>query len=109
LAGGDLIGERLVPLLRARPIALTVMLGPLTQFFDEDVTLKEARLLWERVLRTWPHLTSNGARALVAQTVPAHHTPRRWFARDLLRSVDVGLRLVPGDGRWSAQVVKPRP
>jgi hypothetical protein len=31
----------------------------------------------------------------------------RPFARDLLRAVEVGLRLQPGAGRWSVEVVMP--
>jgi hypothetical protein len=45
----------------------------------------------------------------VAQTVPAYRPPGRPFARDLLRAVEVGLRLVPEEGRWAIEVVKPKP
>jgi hypothetical protein len=38
-----LLCERLGSLLAAQPIGLVVLLNPLTHFFDEDVTFKEAR------------------------------------------------------------------
>jgi hypothetical protein len=86
------------PLLATHPIGLVLLLEPLTAFFDEDVTDKEAKLLFQRVLQTLAAPPQNGPRLLLAQTVPAYHTPRRVFARDLLRVVEVGLRLTPGTG-----------
>jgi hypothetical protein len=104
-----LLCDRLYPLLATHPIGLVILLEPLTAFFDEDVTYKEAKLLLQRVLQTMAALPRNGPPLLIAQTVPAYATPRRSFARDLLRLVDVGLRLMPSIGRWSVEVVKPRP
>jgi hypothetical protein len=104
-----LLCDRLHPLLATHPIGLVMLLEPLTAFFDEDVTYKEATLLFQRALRTLAALPQNGPRLLIAQTVPPYATPRRVFARDLLRLVDVGLRMTPGAGRWSVEVVKPRP
>jgi hypothetical protein len=104
-----LLCDRLQPLLVTHPIGLVIVLEPLSAFFDEDVTAKEARLLFSRVLETVADFPQVGPRLLMAQPVPAYHTPRRVFARDLLRVVDVGLRLMPGEGRWSVEVVKPRP
>ncbi len=104
-----LLCERLHPLLAAHPIGLVILLEPLSAFFDEDVTAKGARLLFHRVLQTVAALPQAGPRLLIAHTVPASQTPRRVFARDLLRVVDVGLRLMPDTDRWSVEVVKPRP
>jgi hypothetical protein len=104
-----LLCERLQPLLAAHPIGLVILLEPLSSFFDEAVTSLEARLLFQRVLQTVADLPQAGPRLLLAQTVPSHQTPRRVLARDLLRVVDVGLRLLPAEGRWSVDVVKPRP
>jgi hypothetical protein len=104
-----LLCERLHPLLATHPIGLVILLEPLTAFFDEDVTYQEAKLLFQRVLQTLAGLSTSVPRPLIVQTVPAHQTPRRLFARDLLRVVDMGLRLLPGEGRWSVEVVKPRP
>jgi hypothetical protein len=101
--------ERLAPLLASHPIGLVILLDPLTHFFDEDVTRKEATLLFRRVLDALTQMPSAGPRLLMAQTVPAYRPPGRRFARDLLRVVDAGLRLVPGEGRWSIEVVKPKP
>jgi hypothetical protein len=101
--------ERLTPLLAAHPIGLVILLDPLTHFFDEDVTRKEATLLFHRVLHSLAQLPPDGPPVLVAQTVPAYRPPGRRFAGDLLRVVDVGLRLQPGEGRWSIEVVKPKP
>jgi hypothetical protein len=101
--------ERLAPVLASHPIGLVILLDPLTHFFDEDVTRREATLLFRRVLNALAQLPSAGPRLLVAQTVPAYRPPGRRFARDLLRVTDVGLRLVPGEGRWSIEVVKPKP
>jgi hypothetical protein len=103
-----LLCDRLHPLLATHPIGLVIVLEPLTSFFDEDVTDKEAKLFFQRVLQSIAALPQNGPRLLLAQTLPAHHTPRRDFARDLLRVVDVGLRLTPAVDRWSIEVVKPR-
>jgi hypothetical protein len=86
-----------------------ILLDPLTHFFDEDVTRKEARLLFQRVIQALAQMPSAGPRLLVAQTVPAYRPPGRRFAGDLLRVADVGLRLQPGEGRWSIEVVKPKP
>jgi hypothetical protein len=104
-----LLCDHLHPLLATHPIGLVILLEPLTAFLDEDVTDREATLLFQRVLQTLATRSQNGPRLLLAQTVPAHHTPRRVFARDLLRIVDVGLRMTPGTGPWSVEVVKPRP
>lgn len=104
-----LLCDRLHPLLATHPIGLVILLEPLSAFFDEAITAKEARLLFPRVLQTLADLPQAGPRLLIAQTVPASQTPRRVFARDLLHVVDVGLRLMPGEGRWSVEVVKPRP
>jgi hypothetical protein len=104
-----LLCDRLHPLLASHPIGLVILLEPLSAFFDEDVTAKEARLLFQRVLQTLADCPQAGPRLLIAQTVPASQTPRRVFAQDLLRVVDVGLRLMPGANRWSIEVVKPRP
>jgi hypothetical protein len=101
--------ERLAPLLAMHPIELVILLNPLTHFFDEDVTRKESTLLFQRVLHTLTQIAPDGPRLLVAQTVPTYRPPGRRFARDLLRVVDVGLRLQPGEGRWSLEVVKPKP
>jgi hypothetical protein len=101
--------ERLARVLGSHPIGLVILLDPLTHVFDEDVTRQEATLLFRRVLDTLAQWPSAGPRLLVAQTVPAYRLPGRRFARDLLRVVEVGLRLVPGEGRWSIEVVKPKP
>jgi hypothetical protein len=42
--------KRLHPLLAKHSIGLVILLDPLTHFFDEDVTRKEANLLFRRVL-----------------------------------------------------------
>jgi hypothetical protein len=101
--------ERLAALFATHPIGLVILLDPLTHFFDEAVTRKEATLLFRRVLDTLAQIPSQGPRFLVAQTVPAYRPPGRPFARDLLKVVDVGLRLQSGEGRWAIEVVKPTP
>jgi hypothetical protein len=104
-----LLCERLAPLLAAQPISLIILMNPLTHVFDQDVTFREATFLLQRVLQTLAHLPLHWPRMFVTQVVPPAHTPRRAFARDLLRVVDVGFRLTPSAGRWSVEVVKPRP
>lgn len=101
--------ERLAPVLASHPIGLVILLNPLTHFFDENVTRKEATLLFRRVFDALAETPPDGPRFLIAQTVPAYRPPSRRFAGDLLRVVDVGLRLQPGEGRWSIEVVKPKP
>jgi hypothetical protein len=102
-----LLCERLAPLLATHPIGLAILMNPLTHFFVQDVTFKEATFLFQRVLHTLAHIPPNGPRLLLTQALPPAHTPRRSFARDLLRVMDVGLRLTPGTGPWSVEVVKP--
>jgi hypothetical protein len=104
-----LLCERLEPLFVTEPISLVILMNPLTHFFDQDVTFKEATFLLQRVLQTLVHLPAHGPRLLLTQVIPPTHTPRRSFSRDLLRVVDVGLRLTQHAGRWSVQAVKPRP
>jgi hypothetical protein len=104
-----LLCDHLNPLLATHPTGLVMLREPLIAFFDEDITDKEATLLFQRVLQTLAALPQRGPRLLIAQTVPAYYTPRRVFTRDLLRIVDVGLRLLPGSRPWSVEVVKPRP
>jgi hypothetical protein len=101
--------ERLDPLLATHPIGLVILLDPLTHFIDEAVTRKEATLLFRRVLDTLVQRPADGPRLLVAQVIPAYRPPGRRFAGDLLRVVEVGLQLQPGEGRWSVEVVKPKP
>ncbi len=101
--------ERLHPLLAKHPVGLVILLDPLTHFFDEDVTRQEATLFFRRVLDALAQMPSAGPRLLMAQTVPGYRPPGRRFAGDLLRAVEVGLRLVPGEGRWAIEVVKPKP
>jgi hypothetical protein len=43
-----------------------------------------------------------------AARVPAYCPPGRPFAHDLLRVVEVGLRLQRAEGCWSIEVVKPK-
>jgi hypothetical protein len=104
-----LLCDRPHPLLATHSIGLVVLLEPLSAFFDEDVTAREARLLFQRVLQILADLPQAGPQLLIAQTVPASQTLRRVFTQDLLRVVEAGLRLWPGEGRWSVEVVKPRP
>jgi hypothetical protein len=103
-----LLCERLEPLLATQPIGLILLLDPLTHFYDQDVTFKEATCLFQRVLQRLRPLPPHWPPVLVTQVVPAVRT-RRAFARDLLRVVEVGVRVTPGAARWSVEVVKPRP
>jgi hypothetical protein len=70
-----LLCERLAPLLAAHPIGLVILVNPLTHFFDQDVTFKEATFLFQRVLQTLAHLPLHGPRILLTQVVPPAHTP----------------------------------
>ena len=101
--------ERLDPLLHAHPLHLIVLLNPLTHFFDQDVTFKEATFLLQRVLQVLESWPRHKPCLLLTQTVPPPDIPRRPFGKDLLRVVEVGLRLHVDDGPWRVQVVKPRP
>jgi hypothetical protein len=103
-----LVCDRLQALLHDHPISLIVLLDPLTQFFDEDITYKEAYFLFQRILTAITANRRHGPSLLVIQTVPLPPSPRRWFARDLLGVVDVGLRLQTHDRRWQVDLVKPR-
>jgi hypothetical protein len=101
--------ERLAPLLHTETIGLIVLLNPLTHFADQDVTYKEAYFLLTRVLQRLRDLPPHWPRLLLAHTVPPPQTPRRLFGREVLRVVEVGLHLRTDAGRWSVDLVKPRP
>jgi hypothetical protein len=103
-----LLCERLEPLLATQPIGLVLLLDPLTHFYDQDVTFKEATFLFQRVLETLGTYPPHWPPVLITQVIPAVRT-RAGLARDLLRAVEVGLRLLAGEGRWAVQVVKPKP
>jgi hypothetical protein len=105
----SLFCEGLEPLLACQPIGLVILMNPLTHFFDQDVTFKEATFLLARVLKTLETWRADHPRVLLTQTVPPAHMPRRLFGKDLLRVVEVGLRLNRGVGHWSVDVVKPGP
>jgi hypothetical protein len=101
--------ERLAPWLRTEPIGLIVLLNPLTHFAAQDVTYKEASFLLQRVLQRLGHLPSYWPRQLIAHPVPPPQATRRGFGKDLLRVVEVGLRLTTDEGHWAVNLVKPRP
>ncbi len=66
-----LVCDRLESLLTEHPMSLVMLLGPLTLFFDEDVTYKDAKVLSHRMLHSLASLLPDGPQVLLTQTMPA--------------------------------------
>jgi hypothetical protein len=103
-----LLCERLDPLLVSQPVELVILLGPCTTFFDENVPFKDAFLLFQRVLKKIAALCQHSPLLLIAQALDGHRTRRSLFVRELIRAVELGLRVSTVEGRRHIQLVKPR-
>ena len=103
-----LLCERLDPLLASQPVGLVIVLGPCTTFFDENVPFKDAFLLFQRVLRKIEALCTCGPLLLMAQALDGSRTRRTLFVRELLKAVELGIRVCTVEGRRHVQLVKPR-
>jgi hypothetical protein len=103
-----LLCERLDPLLAIQPVGLVVLLGPCTTFFDENVPFKDVFLLFQRVLGKIVALREHGPLLLIAQELDGHRTRRTLFARELVKAVELGIRVYTAEGRRHVQLVKPR-
>ena len=103
-----LLCERLEPLLVSQSVGLIILLGPCTTFFDENVPFKDAFLLFQRVLRTIETLCIRGPLLLMAQALDGYRTRRTLFARELVKAVELGIRVSTVEGRRHVQLVKPR-
>ncbi len=91
-----LLCERLAAVPPDGP-ALVVLLGPCTTFFDENVPLKDAQLLFQRMLRRVEELGASGLLLFMAQSLRPMNRRRRHLLRRLFRSADVTLQLRPRD------------
>jgi len=87
-----LLCERLVAAPQGEP-ALVVLLGPCTTFFDENVPLKDAHLLFQRMLRRMGELSASGLLLFMAQSLHPMNRRRGHLLRSLFRSADVALEL----------------
>jgi hypothetical protein len=103
-----LLCERLDPLLASQSVGCVILLGPCTTFFDENVPFKDAFLLFQRVLSTIEALCTRGPLLLMAQALDGYRTRRTLFVRELIKAVELGIRVSTVDGRHHAQLVKPR-
>jgi hypothetical protein len=103
-----LLCERLEPLIIAQSVGLIILLGPCTTFFDENVPFKDAFLLFQRLLKTVETLCAHGPLLLMAQVLEGYRTRRTLFARELVKAVEVGIRVQTVEGRRHVQLVKPR-
>ena len=95
------------------PISLTAggishPVGPGTTFFDENVPFKDAFLLFQRVLGKIAALCKGGPLLLVAQALDGYRTRRISFVRELVKAVELGIRVYTVEGRRHVQLVKPR-
>jgi hypothetical protein len=104
-----LLCERLDPLLATRHVGLVILLGPCTTFFDENVPFKDAFLLFRRVLQKIAALHQHGPLVLMAQTIERHRTRRLAFLHELIRAVELGIRVQTVQGRRQIQLVKSPP
>lgn len=100
-----LLCERLDPLLATHRVGLVILLGPCTTFFDEHVPFKEAWFLFRRVRQKIAALHQHGPLLLMAQSLDGRRTPRLAFMRDLVRAVDLGLRVHTVEGRRQVQLI----
>jgi hypothetical protein len=103
-----LLCERLDPLLAAQQVGLVILLGPCTTFFDENVPFKDAFLLFQRVLGKLEALCAHGPLLLMAQGLDGYRTRRTLFVRELVKAVELGIRVSTVAGRRHVQLVKPR-
>jgi hypothetical protein len=103
-----LLCERLDPLLAAQHVGLVILLGPCTTFFDENVPFKDAFLLFQRVRGTIQALCKRGPLLLMAQALEGYRTRRALFVRELIKAVELGIRVYTVEGRRHVQLVKPR-
>jgi len=103
-----LLCERLDPLLASQQVGFVILLGPCTTFFDENVPFKDAFLLFQRMLRKIAALCTRGPLLLMAQALDEYRTRRTLFARELVKAVELGIRVSTVEGRRHVQLVKPR-
>jgi hypothetical protein len=103
-----LLCDRLDPLLASQQVGLVILLGPCTTFFDENVPFKDAFLLFQRVLRKLETLCAHGPLLLMAQGLDGYRTRRTLFVRELVKVVELGIRVSTIEGRHHVQLVKPR-
>jgi hypothetical protein len=103
-----LLCERLDPLLTSQHVGLVILLGPCTTFFDENVPFKDAFLLFQRVLRKIEALCKHSTLLLMAQALDGYRTRRILFVRELVKAVELGIRVYTVEGRRHVQLVKPR-
>ena len=100
--------ERLDPLLASQPVGCVILLGLCTTFFDENVPFTEAFLLFQRVLKTIAVLCNRGPLLLIAQALDGHRTRRAVFVRELVKAVELGIRVSTVAGCHRVQLVKPK-
>jgi hypothetical protein len=103
-----LLCARLDPLLASQAVGLIVLLGPCTTFFDENVPFKDALLLFRRLLSKIEALCTHGPLLLMAQPLDGYQRRRLSFARALVQTVELGIRVFTVEGRRHVQLVKPR-
>jgi hypothetical protein len=103
-----LLCERLDPLLASQQVGLVILLGPCTTFFDENVPFKDAFLLFQRVLGKLEALCAHGPLLLMAQGLDGYRTRRTLFVRELVKAVELGIRVSTVEGHRHVQLVKPR-
>jgi repressor LexA len=104
-----LLCERLDPLLATQQVGLVILLGPCTMFFDEHVPFKDAFLLFRRVRQKIAALHQHGPLLLMAQALDRRQTRRLAFMRDLVRAVELGIRMHTVEGRRHVQLIKSKP
>jgi hypothetical protein len=103
-----LLCERLDPLLAAQQVGLVILLGPCTTFFDENVPFKDAFLLFQRLLGKLADLCAHGPLLLMTQGLDGYRRRRMLFVRELVKTVELGIRVSTVAGRRHVQLVKPR-
>ena len=103
-----LLCERLDPLVAAQQVGIVILLGPCTTFFDENVPFKDAFLLFQRLLGQVAALCAGGPLLLAAQALDSYRTRRTLFMRELLKAVELGIRVSATEGRRDVQLIKPR-
>jgi len=102
-----LIRERLEPMIPSGASPLVVLLGPCTMFFDQDVSEKEATLLFRRMLARIEEMSERGVFFLMGQSLSGCNRRRGFLLRDLARSSDAVFRLKSSPDALQLALEKP--
>ncbi len=103
-----LVRERLEPLIPSGVVPLIVLLGPGNTFFDEEVPVEEAALLFRRMMARVAEMSRKGIFFLMSQSFSKGNRQRSFLLRELAGSADAVLQLKPEADTLRLIMDKPR-